>query len=334
MPIRSVWSPRTVISTLSLLSLSVCHHVEAWAGPILEKTAEINLDMLSFEGRSVSVSHVAVIGEDAIAFLDVELRTIFKVSSVGKLSSIADLDSLGLRRRDPVSGIWFGEGDLLIGIAGREPHLVRLDLDSRKIEVVPTGVQVMDLDLRDPWMVVTPAPGSSGRDPGVLVSEAAFTEFTTWGTCCPHEFDRLAPMLRHGCMNRVAIGTGQFIYLASLNSGRCEKINLDDSSATTIRESESAWTAPRLTGDNRVAADLVLLDIAASRIDDTLFILTSPKGRHGTHSLEVYRNGVHFGTVQLDRAYGTVEGGPGGSVVLVAESRPSVASIYKLQVIK
>jgi len=131
--------------------------------------------------------------------------------------------------------------------------------------------------------------------------------------------------------NKIDMGPGDAVYIASLNTGRCEKLTLDDNSSVSFREPDPGWTMPSLTGDRRLSTDTMVLDIAASPTGNEVFVLTSPKGIHGRHTLEVYRDESLVEELPLPGPFSSVVCGPGNRVALIKDQPPARIHVYKYE---
>ncbi len=318
------------VALVAVPILFLCHG-ESPAAVQLELTARIDSARLQYHDEPITVSECAMTSDSSFALLDLHTRSVFRVDRDGPVTLISSLEDLGIGEHAQISGMWFADGFIYLAVSGRDPALVRFCPLNDEIRTVKPGVQIMDLDAWGDCVVATPATGPTGALPQVLILQPELAIVDSWGTACPPEFDLLDPALKIGCMNSVAIDAEDNVFVASLNTGRCDRIRLKDRVSTAIRSGETDCAVPRVSGAGKVTTDMVLLDIAASKQGSYLFILTSPKGRLGIHALEIYRHDVLLETVDLGRPFGSVVCGPGNGLALIASSSPALISVYRMR---
>lgn len=306
---------------------------EVLASIELKLVAEFDDKYLYYESEPILLSECVFLDDSTMLIFDTQSRVIYTLSPNDAPRIYRTFEELEIQENAQISGAWTGQNKLYIGISGREPSLLEYNLLEENSRQLDIGIQVTDLDLWDDGAVAVQAPPASATPVAkVMIYQSNFEEITQWGEMCPSEFDQLEPFLRLGCMNRIALDSRGNAYIASQNTGRCEKLSLNNLATTEIRKEEPQWTTPTASGSNKIFTSLVLFDIAVTKTNNFLFLLASPKGLHGEHALEIYQGDVLVDVVYLGSSFGSVICGPNNSLALMASSPRRHVSLYQIEV--
>lgn len=287
---------------------------------------------LMFDNEAITIADCVFARDDeALWLLSSRRGEVYKVAKSSEPTVYIETDTLKVTG-SRVGGMWGSDSKLFFSVSGRNPELLEYDISTGNTRRWPQTAGIYDLALSKDWTVVVPIPAKLDKTNRILVYGPDLETATGWGERCPPEFGAGEPILKLACLNKVAMGSDGRVYIASLNTGRCEILTLADLSVVSIRDPDPNWTMPTISGDNRLSTDTMLLDIAVGTNGNELFVLTSPKGIHGQHTLEVYLDGVLIEEIPLADAFGSAICGPGGRIALVKDEPPARIDVYHYEV--
>lgn len=256
---------------------------------------------------------------------------VYRVSSRSEATIYINTDSLALSG-GRLTGMWAGDNCLFLALSGPKPAILQYSTNTGIVRHWPQNHGVYDVASRSGRTVVVPMATKADETSKIHIYDKDLLVGTRWGERCPPEFATSEPILRLACLNRIAMTSGDRLYLASLNTGACEVLMLNEFSVAPVRAPDPQWAMPEMGRDRRLSVDTMVLDVAAGSIGDVLFVLASPKGIHGRHVLEVYSAGILVEQIPLAHAFGAVVCGSDNRIALIRDEQPARIDVFRYEI--